>query len=435
MILDGVYAPNVNRHELMPAGFLSGLDNVVAQCTADAECATRYPDFRESLDAVLGRTASSPIPLDVKSPADRSPVRLDVFSTDLTSGLFTALYDADVVRALPYLIDQLAQGNDEALAPLAQRSLDQADLFTEGLELSDRVRGGDPVQRRCADRRGARRRTRCSRISHCRTGSAADCATWAVPALSSGENAVVVSGIPTLLMSGGYDPITPLSWSEAAAGGLSAHRLYHFPTMGHGSVWANWVDDCPASIAQQFLRDPGAEPDASCISAMRPTQFLTDGDIHATSAIYRFNSDVVQDRQPVPLATLILSLGLLIATLVYAIAYGLAWLGRRDGRAPAGAVPAAAAAAVFNLAYAGGLALVALNSDPLILAFGIPLEALPLVILPFVALACAILLAVILVRAWRQRDGTLLHRIALSVSAAASLGFAVWLLVRGLLLP
>ena len=54
--------------------------------------------------------------------------------------------------------------------------------------------------------------------------------------------------------------------------------------------------------------------------------------------------------------------------------------------------------------------------------------------MPFIALAAAILLIVSLVRAWMQEEGELFHRVALSVSAAASAGFALWLLARGLLM-
>ena len=262
----------------------------------------------------------------------------------------------------------------------------------------------------------------------------ADCATWAVPALSDAENAVVASGIPTLLTSGGYDPITPLAWSEAAATGLSAHYLFHFPTMGHGSVWANWVDGCPARIAQQFLHDPATEPDSTCIAAMPPTAFLTDAQIHPTSAVYRLNSDIVQDRQPAQLAILLLTLGVCAATLVYGIVYGILWLGRRRGQAPDGAVLTATTSSGLNLAYAGGLALIVMNTDPLILGFGLPPASLLLTVVPFVALAAAVLLVVILVRAWRLGEGSVFHRLALSVSAVASIGFALWLLARGLLI-
>ncbi len=120
---------------------------------------------------------------------------------------------------------------------------------------------------------------------------------------------------------------------------------------------------------------------------------------------------------------------LLAGTLVYGVLYAL----RRRWDAPAGAVFAAVSAASLNLAVTGIVALVLANADPLILEYGLPAAAWPVLLLPFAALACAVVLVALLVRSWMRDDGTLAHRLVLTVSALASLGFAAWLLVRGLL--
>ncbi len=55
----------------------------------------------------------------MKNPADGTPVRLDVSDTDLIGGLFDALYDPELVRAMPFFIDQLSRGNTASITPLA----------------------------------------------------------------------------------------------------------------------------------------------------------------------------------------------------------------------------------------------------------------------------------------------------------------------------
>ena len=258
------------------------------------------------------------------------------------------------------------------------------------------------------------------------------CDVWAVPALSTVEAEAVASGIPTLLTSGGYDPVTPAAWAEAAAANLSTHYLYTFPGVGHGAVWS--TDDCAALIAQRFLADPSVAPASSCIPARAVPDFLTSKDIHPTSAIYRFDSDVLRDRDTASIAVAVISILTFTGTLIYAAVYALSWLHRRRGEAPGGAVLAAAASAGLNLVYVAGLALVMAGTDPLILAFGLPAGAWPLLLVPFGAIIAAILLIVLVARAWWRRDGSLGHRIALSVTAVASIVFAIWLLSRGLLL-
>jgi hypothetical protein len=97
-------------------------------------------------------------------------------------------------------------------------------------------------------------------------------------------------------------------------------------------------------------------------------------------------------------------------------------------------VLAAGTAAALNVGYAGALAFIMLNTDPLILGFGIPPGARPLAIAALVAIAVTIVLTVVVVRAWIGRDGTLFHRVMLSLSAGASIVFAIWLIARGLLI-
>lgn len=433
VILDGAYPPNVNRFEELPGGFVTAVDALLGQCAASPECHEAYPDLEQSLTQLLETTADEPIVLDVDNPADGSTVKLELHDTDLAGGLYDALYDPNLIRALPFLIDRLASGGTASALPLAQQAVDNADRFTEGLDLSVECAEEAPFN---DDARIAEAMQADPILAHfdVGTGFRSDCAAWAVPALAAVENEVVTSDIPTLLTSGGYDPVTPLAYSEAAAEGLSVHYLYEFPTMGHGSVWQNWIDECPASIAGRFLDDPTVAPDSSCIAAMPPTDFLTSDDIYPTTAIYRFDSDVIRGGSIVQIGIPSVILIALVGTLVYAIIYGVTWLFRRRGDAPGGAVLAAATAAALFLAYAAAMMSLLMNTNPLILGFGLPPGARPLVIAPLVAIAVTILLTVVMVRAWIAGDGSTFHRVVLSISAGASIAFAVWLIVRGLLI-
>ena len=432
VILDGVYPPNINRYEATPAGFTGAIATLVADCAADAGCDQQYPRLEKDLSALLAQAAQTPLSVMVKDPVDRTPIRWDVTDTDLVGILFHALSDADVVRVLPFVIDQLGHGDVESLAPLAQRTLDDADRSIEGRDLSIDCAEEAPFN---DDARIAAALAADPILAHyaLSDGFREDCTAWAVPALGESENAPVTSAIPTLLMTGAYDPATPPAFSDAAAASLSVPYLFTIPGDARAPIWTDSEDDCAATIARQFLTDPAAAPDGSCIDAMPPIDFLTTADIDPSAGVSRIDADLVRDRNPLQLAIAALTVLIFAATLVYAALYGLTWLGRRRGEAPGGLVLVAATSSGLNLAYAGVLGFLLLSADPLILAFGLPSGAWPIVILPFAALGAAILLIVSLVRAWMQEEGTRFHRVVLTVSASASACFAVWLLVRGLL--
>ena len=425
VLLDGVYPPNVNRHERTPAGYLRAVRKLLADCAADARCRASYPDLEGGLLRLLARTREAPIELTIDAP-DGTDLQLRIADTDISDGLFNALYENDLIRVLPFVIDQLARGNTAAALPLAQRQIGNRDWFTEGLqqsiECAEEVPFNDEGHIRDAHRADPL-------LAH--LGSPDElkpwCATWDVPTLGPIENEVVRSDIPTLLTSGGYDPITPSDWARDAAKGLSHHYLLEFPTVGHGAVWQNWQNPCPATIAGQFLRDPTKAPTASCIADTPPPTFLTRDDIIVTPAVYLLDREVIRTGDPAQLALLVCVAVVFVLTL----ALGATALVRRRA-ASVGGVIAAMTVSALHLAFAGCFYWMLTNTDPLILGFGLPASARPLVVLPLLAVGATGVLVWLLVRRWLRREGGRRPWGLLAV-AVASVVFLGWLVSRGLI--
>lgn len=99
----------------------------------------------------------------------------------------------------------------------------------------------------------------------------AACDIWDVPPKSEMENQPVESDVPTLILSGAYDPITPPEWGEAAANYLTNSWHYVFPDVGHGALLGR---SCADSIALSFLADPQEQPADACMEALSPPRFF-----------------------------------------------------------------------------------------------------------------------------------------------------------------
>ena len=84
------------------------------------------------------------------------------------------------------------------------------------------------------------------------------------------ENTPVESDIPALIFAGSYDPITSPAWARRAAETLSSSYLYEFANMAHGVMRS---DECALHIGLQFLDDPTAEPDATCMQGINEISF------------------------------------------------------------------------------------------------------------------------------------------------------------------
>ena len=148
VILDGVLPPEINRYEQLPAAYLASVQTLFADCAADADCAAVYPDLPARLSDLLDQTRQSPLEITVKHPVDGTPVRMALTDADLSSGLFDAFSDADLVRVLPYLIDRLADGRlrGRRAARAAQRGCRRPAL--RGAPPLDRLRRRSAVPQR-----------------------------------------------------------------------------------------------------------------------------------------------------------------------------------------------------------------------------------------------------------------------------------------------
>lgn len=422
VVLDGTVPPGVDALAEDSTAFRAAASSVIEACGAEPECRERAPALEAALTSVLTSAASDPATVTAVSPGDGGRLDVVLDEAEVARTLAWATADAATVRAVPFVIDQLASGNAEAIVPLLQRRLDALTATGAGLGLT----------RVCAEQVPF---TAAEGLP-----LTAACEAWGVPARDGSEAERVTSGIPTLLLTGTYDSVATPAWSDAAAEGLERGTVVRVPHAGHGILTGSGTRadslarSCAARVAADFLRDPAEVPDAECTVSLRPPAFLTTAQIDPTTALFRADRDLVQQRAPLPLAILGAALLASVGTLVYAALYVLRGAARRSGDAPPGTILAASAAAGGNLLYAGILALIAANADPLALAFGLPPAVWPVLLIPFVAAGAGILLAVLVVRAWILEEGTRAHRIAVTASAVASLGFTLWLLARGLLM-
>ena len=96
------------------------------------------------------------------------------------------------------------------------------------------------------------------------------CQLWGVKPVPAVQKEPVRSSIPTLILQGEYDPVTPPANGMLAAQTLSRSFFFLFPGVGHG---VSSPTGCPSNIEQAFLDHPTVRPDASCMSSMPEPSF------------------------------------------------------------------------------------------------------------------------------------------------------------------
>ena len=93
-----------------------------------------------------------------------------------------------------------------------------------------------------------------------------DCRIWDAPKAPAAQRAVTQSSIPTLLLSGTFDAVTPPSQAQIAARTLTNSIVVDIRGVGHDTVGKS---RCAQRVFASFLSVPSA-PDTACAARLRP---------------------------------------------------------------------------------------------------------------------------------------------------------------------
>lgn len=265
-VLDSVYPPDVNA-ELSDAWLLQrSLELFTRICELADDC-TRSPDaLRADLEAALARVDREGLRLSVRDPDGGGDLAVFYGRDDLAWLLFEAMYLWDAIPPLPDSIAALADGRlDANLRRLIANSV--AFLLDESL--SDAVAASvDCHDAGPVDGRDAADRLRlyplAAEIKRFDWQYHA-CRYWASGDAGDGFRSPVVSDVPTLLLAGEFDPVTPPEWAEQAAGTLANGHVFVFPAIGHGVVDSH---ACAAELVDRFLDAPAAPTVPACLDGL-----------------------------------------------------------------------------------------------------------------------------------------------------------------------
>jgi len=202
---------------------------------------------------------------------DRQPVLLRSGGKDVryryVSGanflefIFGSLYDRDAIQTLPDLIERTYKQDFE---PLADVMFEADDIeISQGMDYSVTCSESDRP-----DLSGKRREYWAKWVE-------ADDYNWTCPLwlLEGGpvsQQRPRRSNIPTLLLSGEYDPATPTDWAYHAAKNLPLGQVVVFRGIGHDVIDS---DPCGSEVVADFLANPRRKLKTECIEHLEAPQF------------------------------------------------------------------------------------------------------------------------------------------------------------------
>ncbi len=270
VILDGVTYPEQLIGAETPQDAERALNLILARCRDAPPCAAAYPQLQQDLDTLLQQFGPQKVMVTIDDPDSGLPLPIEFNHTVLGMALRFLSYAATPASLLPDLIHKAAHGTLRPIASQAVMNTRQiSNLIANGMQYSVLCSEDEPFFGEAHIDRAAMTKTY--------QGTAQIdalheiCKLWPRGPVDADLHHPLHSDIPTLLLSGEADPVTPPADAERAAAGLSRHRHLVLKGEGHGQLGTG----CVPRLMAEFL-DSGAPEklDAACLEQHSPQSFF-----------------------------------------------------------------------------------------------------------------------------------------------------------------
>jgi pimeloyl-ACP methyl ester carboxylesterase len=268
-ILTGVF-PFENRGSLnVGEDQRNALDAVLAECARDAACKAAYPNPQEDFDVVRQRLRREPAKVTIKHPDTGQPAEWILTDRRFGQAIANRLGSLEAGRTIPSLLKRARAGDLQELAQGMAPKKEAASPTGYAWGLYNNVVCSEDIGRTSMgdiERETARAFSSVEQAYQ----NQIVCKNWPKTDLPAGYFEPFRSNVPTLLISGDIDPVTPPRWGEVARRSFpnSLHLIvpaaHSFPRV-----------PCMGSIGQQFMRTGDVKTlDTSCISKMTKPPFV-----------------------------------------------------------------------------------------------------------------------------------------------------------------
>ncbi len=250
---------------------------VDAACAADAACDAANPEVLATLERTVAALEIEPALVEVPDPSTGQAAQVPFGGRALAQVVYSLFYSPGGPSAIPALITSVANGDHRVLLAAGEATAITSSPLAYGMQASF-LCAEEAVETAPSDQ--AEPETLAARLFLSYNpviGSALEriCQVWDVEPADAETFEPVTSPVPTLVVTGQFDQITPPQYGEDVARALPNSLYLEIPGVGHSPLLA--VGICGFAILDDFIDDPWLVPDTSCIPAA--PVFLTIEDL------------------------------------------------------------------------------------------------------------------------------------------------------------
>ncbi len=268
LILDGI-APN---QLILGSEHAQALDEALAKqfarCAADKVCFARFGDPAKTLAELVADLTANPREIEINDPLTGKPNKLPLGIGALQGMARFYAYASETSALVPLLMDEAKKGRPQAM--LAQSEM-------AGKNLSDAMSHGMQLSVMCSEDNEFLKfdPSNQNRLlgNEMQEMLQVQCQEWPKGARPKDFFEPLTGAVPTLLISGEFDPVTPARYGDLVLKGLTNAAHIIAPAQGH----INLGRGCIAKLAGEFMTALTPKSlDTACVKKILPAPFFLE---------------------------------------------------------------------------------------------------------------------------------------------------------------
>ncbi|MDX1508738.1 MAG: alpha/beta hydrolase [Woeseiaceae bacterium] len=272
IVLDGVVPPQLALGPEIATESQKAVDNILARCADDEACAGAFPDIAAQFASVRARLSANPARVKLAHPITGQPESLRFGRLEFAAAVRMLAYSPHSIAIMPLLISEAADGNLQPLAAqYAMTLISMSETLAIGMHNSVMCTEDAPFFDRAGIDRAALEASYMGPFQL--EALQAICSVWPAGPIDEDFKRPLSTAIPTLLLSGSADPITPPRYADMAAAGLRKAWLLTGEHQGHGQIAVG----CMPRIVDDFISKQAiADADIECMQRTFVMPFFVD---------------------------------------------------------------------------------------------------------------------------------------------------------------
>lgn len=270
VVLDGVVPVDLPLGPDIAPDAQRALDRIFDRCTQQTDCYMTFGNIRRKFSELLERTRDTPVTLSINDPISGEQVEARFGYGELLMAIRLMSYSPESAALLPFMIDQALEEN---YTPMAAQALLTTENLAEMLALGmhNSVACTEDVPFYDIDRIDGEKLSNTYMGDVAYKGLLETCRIWPGGPIDDDFTEPFSSTVPTLILSGEIDPVTPPENGERAAAYLGNARALTLPGQGHGQIQLG----CMPRLLAQFVRSADHSTlEVECLDVQEPAPFF-----------------------------------------------------------------------------------------------------------------------------------------------------------------